>query len=408
MTLYPGDYLDEITIEHIDAWQGAGVFKYRGNECFLLNSDVPEITLTPGLIIKQVVCVKYDNNFRRYRCLPPHSYQRLAETLFDSFRPSCAVVKAHKHAWSTRWDQAVLNREDVTCQPLDMECHIPNRRWVLLKHEKWEMPVPACSQFDAFDGEYRFFPSVMQNVHGSSTRNFISPAYKAYSRCMKPGSTVLLGRLDFESGSDTPGTPLPVEIYVHPFISPEKFHFGVWKHVFAWDNNQEKACWANRLAHKGNDPVPESSEVKQIFEKCAINSFNTSCQNCNIERYSRVTDQIERWLEFYCEEAVVFFTACTTESVKRTVFTAERVLDGIFHVQFAMDLTISGNKKNENARECRIKSLRGVYRGTLFANDRKAVIHINPVTLFFTSGHLSVDLGRKNILGILSNVQKSD
>ncbi len=409
MPLYPGDYLDDVQIESCSAWQGAGFFSYKGNPCFLLNRDAPEITITPGLFVRGLVCVGYDRQVRRYRCMRAGgSFDCLVETLYITHRLNKNIKKEFASMWMQRWKQAALSKEEVRCIEIDIEKYpLPERCWIALKHAGWEMPVPAYEYFNVFDGGYHFFPAMMNGVYFALFHQVISPAYKnATSRIELP--LKFQANLELYHPNATSPNRFSTDIFLHSFIVPQKLHFGVWKHMLGLKREKEKRCWTQRMKDEAGSTLPSREEAHRIFSECRENADDTSCGKCNIARYRNVHREIAVYSSFYIESAVTFFKVITTEIAKPVFFTAEKMHENVYAVQFILT---SGTRSGAGSTKmsCGGNFARAVFRGMLFIEDQAASMHLNPVTFFFTTNaNTPVALGQKTIFGKLNNVHKSD
>jgi hypothetical protein len=407
MALQAGDYLENITIKHCALKTGAGIFQHEELECYVLNKDLPDLTFARGVKIDKLVCVRFDEDAGRYFCMPPGCYQSLIEALYNQrgyLRPW--MSKAKDLVWLGRWRDIVLNGEKVDCKPVPkgLVAEIAGRQWMLLCSDHWEMPVSVPCQQEILRGDASFFPCPMRDPARGTIRSFIAPTYRADTHSPWP-MIHLSGQFDLRPTPPGFSANMALDIYVHPFISPRKWHFGVWKHCFGMKKNEERRYWEHLFSAAGLQAFPKE-DGREIFSECRINSVDSNCSDCVNPQYQNVHNSIKPFLHFYQKMAVTFFQKIATRKTGAVLLSAEPVGADVYIVEIAM----KGSPLESGDQLASDGVLHmGIYRGTLFIGDQAGVMHVSPVTQYSTSsGALNSTMGSNVHIGIVRNVQKSN
>jgi hypothetical protein len=367
----------------------------------VLNQDFPRLTLAPGVEIEKLVCVRFDPGRQRFFCKQPGCYDSLADSLYKRGRGIRKWLSADmQQVWLDRWRDIILQQRHIDCVPVPqaMIADLPGRRWLVIRADSWEMPVSVPAQSEVLRGDYHFFPSTMDEPSRGVIGRFIAPMYKADQDSFWP--------MERFSGTFALSPPPPslageqdVDIFLHPFISPQKWHFGVWKHLLCPTTETEQRYWQLHCPVSVDDGSGH-------FAQCAANPSNTSCQPCSNSQFARVHDELRAALHDFRKVAVTFFNDLITRQTGGVIFSAESLGTDLYSVELILKGKLRGSKDQPAGRELLHQ---GVFRGMLIIGSPRNALHLHPVTQYpVSAGAFKLTLGRNVRIGTIRNVQKSN
>ena len=410
--LYPGDYLRDVTITAIDAVQGAGMFTWRKQRCFLLNRDVPLLTLQPGLQIGELVCIGRDKNRKRWQCAPPGCFSRLARELYSNGRGKIIpyIRNKYKNLWLNRWRQAADSPGSILCVPVPMvnkNAALSGRTWMALHADDWQMPVATSVLHDALAGQPRFFPAPLQRSWKQSRVYAVTgqPVYRNDNLKLSKNSPLQV-RLRCLSNYPKLRDDLPVNLYIHPPVHPNKQHFTAKKHMFCdKKTSAERQYWRCLFKYLGYTTIPGLEEIKNIFHGCVANQQNTNCLPCDIGQFKQTHAAIRGFIDEAIKLSVTFLQDRITERNEGSLITLEEIFPFVFGVQMALQ------DKMPWSRQCAEAEHRFVYRGLLYVDPEQycGSLHLSPLTQYMITGRISnILFGNNLILGKLYHVSTSN
>lgn len=257
-------------------------------------------------------------------------YKKYLVNLFKNLE----AIKEHLDTIYDRWrddcDGNFKNKFNI--QEL-MENLNFNRHIALIENNEYILPIFGSHLFEFVTGETKFYPQ----------RYTLHQTYKVDSKMIdfhfpiKYSSTLYLNNSKFKY----------IDIFLHSFLFPSKWHFGVWKHFVGFDR-------------------------RSIFSYCKINSENSDCDIKKCEEnnlYKKIHPKIADDCYEYLKKIVTFFTSAKTNKIG--VYIKERFINIYCYMEGFM-------KDSYNDKRYVL-----VLYGTCWNfSNTKPTFHLNPVTFY--------------------------
>ena len=295
------------------------------------------------------------------------------EKLIEYYWPRDWRRGTHYQPWEHWFDKwvAECNSTNFFTRKFLLSGHelpLPGKeKWYELKTQDYRLPVRGYKDLDSLTGESLFFPTyygsgvALRSVYRTDICNGFPIAYGANLKGVN-------------------GLPdKAVHIFLHGYVNPAKWHYGVWQHMFGEGKGgeEEKRLWEEVLGHSIN--------TAEIFEgqECSLNREGRSCDEGYCVRnalFSTVHAGIRERCKEYLEQAVILLEkeeTCPNNEI-RTI----RVIEVPYRKAWIIWLDygcipILPVKRNAVAT----LALKGI---CFDWNAEKPTLHITPQTLFFS------------------------
>jgi len=279
MALAPGDIVSEAEVIWRDIHSRYWI---RGNgvKGYITPEYIPDdIRLMRGQKVKNVITLPRKNS-------QPFAISSYEDTLILYFylRDGTIVDEPNEaNIWVSRWREIASNTKLVDCAQYSQgRFLVPSpsyREWLFARANKWLMPIHNSIYFNAFRTCTSFCPSAL---------NRTPHCHHILSACYKAGLSQIVLPLRYKGDLLLPGSPpKSIQIYLHGFLYPPKWHYGVWKHMLSGKpsrNKTERDLWELWL----NTHFPLSSQVDDIFKDCKENQKESCCNMCSLEHFEQV------------------------------------------------------------------------------------------------------------------------
>lgn len=365
MAILPGDIILEIRIEVVNP-RGEGTFHRENTLCFVQNKYLRSgKTIKKNAILNKLVCC---GDFILGHGVPFRECE-IGDALKDQLYHQNFSIK-NKELLATRWKSLIssgittidVSRENTSTQ-------------FLIETKDWVMPVKA---FDSFFGlqtdsnattyKAQCFPAPVSSVEN---RFSCSPIYflpDKLDELTQSFPKSYEGKLQWlQSGSKS--EMIDVDVYLHPFVDPRKWHLGVWKHLLAmtpsadekdknWWNKLSKNCQCNQKCEK----FPS-----KVFKCCTIRDDQSLCE-CDRQTFLKVNSKIYEQLNCYWVDIVGFFEDNSTK-ISKTLLSIPMLDTSLHSVRCYIEYELESNLW-----------LRVALRGTMLRVNSRIIIHLNPIT----------------------------
>lgn len=285
--------------------------------------------------------------------------------------------------WRTRWNEEcgkefisnfMLKKPDVKINNLLLNVFE-------LQGKDYVLPIFGYKSIEVLKGNLCFFPRIITKNNNSYYSEW--SAYKTDDINNFPNLYVAKIKND--------AVFKDVIVFLHGFIYPTKWHYGIWKHVFALAPEAvpgEKPLW-ERVFNK-------ELYLQDFFKSCKPNYKKTSCEetNCLVQSlFTNVHSNIKEYCKKYLESIVTFFQLSTTNTIHIT-----KNRSG-----YSIDLVCDSQSEGIYKRI--------VFDGIVYGWDdqNKPALHICPKTMYLDSHMPPIQWEKNNttiFLGSLFEINK--
>lgn len=334
------------------------------------------MTLTTGKKVTNLVSLGIANGKMRVACA----------NYFNVLRNAIYTEQGKSRRRMPRWEESW--RRDCSAEKYHSAFHItgqPSCKYGILSWQKWFevrgssfiLPVRASRCLDSMSGSPLYCPlSAYRDDEKRTVYKMDEP---------KTGPTIW--KVTARSGSDKSRVQKNMHFYLHGFVSPRKWHHGVWKHLYGSapsaypDDGPETWCqWTGQKI---------ISPEKDTFQNCKENRKRTSCDEsiCHkLDLFPQVHLEIRALCEKYYQEIVTFFTKSTSKYMY--IYDELNPDHKCVEAKFTFDTTgtamghaFAKVQMTDNSSDLKAKML---LRGACYDWEgcSSPTIHMNPVTLF--------------------------
>lgn len=265
------------------------------------------------------------------------------------------------YVWYKRWKEecAVQFPQNFIIDEIPYDTKQNNLRVFELKGKNYVLPVYGYKDIDSLEGRSLFYPSIIEK-----NRFIEQSVYKTDNKDIFPSK--------YTAKVENKNVLKDVNIFLHGFTYPAKWHYGIWKHVLALSpgaKDKETLLWKD-ITDNGL-PLPED-----LFNRCKArtnkNNKEITCDETHcIEEslFREVHPEIRIMCQKYMEKMVTTFDSNATNVIL--------MYPGPYENCTSIKLVYTYQKS-------------GVYHCVVFYgichnwndNNHKPVFHLTPVTMY--------------------------
>lgn len=386
MPFFPGDIITDITNLMPSAKRGEFQFQ-QGNERCVLDDYVQADRIIHT--VEKAVCVGASN--AQGGMVYHFRISKYRSKVMDRLYNNGSLKWCGKEASHQRWQELAFSSISPEIEKFVPKASHRNqfKTWRLAITKNWEMPLPVSEYCDCINNTELIFSPYPLPYREQQT--FLSPCYP-----------VVIDGLPFRfkgQWSQNNGKHREVDIVLHGFLELRKMHFGVRKHVLGCCGEPPQAMAATQrtLAQsfvKAGMPPPRESDywrrlMGEIYEACNCDPFQgcpkssrdnaVNCPLCTLETFTVVQDRITPLAARYSQE----FVTVLQQMAKKD----------------NSELKVWGkNPTPTNGGSVRLQSYHepinnltmkavfdGVFYDDLAGTNRKPVLHLSMLTLYFSN-----------------------